>query len=82
VLRGGAYNNQDDNVRAAARNDNNPNNWNDNIGFRLAVSTFFTGTLCPCQNYPAAPGFRAEAKNGRVCSWPRQRSAHNASGLA
>jgi hypothetical protein len=35
VLRGGSWNNNADNTRAATRNDNNPNNRNNNIGFRV-----------------------------------------------
>ena len=35
VLRGGAWNNNQDNARAAYRNNNNPNNRNNNIGFRV-----------------------------------------------
>jgi formylglycine-generating enzyme required for sulfatase activity len=35
VLRGGAFNNNQNNVRCAYRNRNNPNNRNDNIGFRV-----------------------------------------------
>ena len=37
VLRGGAFNNNDVNLRCAYRNNNNPNNRNDNIGFRVVV---------------------------------------------
>jgi formylglycine-generating enzyme required for sulfatase activity len=37
VLRGGSFNNDDRNVRCAARNRNNPNNRNRNIGFRVVV---------------------------------------------
>ncbi len=37
VLRGGAFNNNDRNVRAAYRNQNNPNNRNHNNGFRVGV---------------------------------------------
>ena len=40
VLRGGAFNNNERNVRCAYRNRNNPNNRNRNIGFRLVVSPF------------------------------------------
>jgi len=40
VWRGGAYNNNARNARCAYRNRNNPNNRNDNLGFRVAVSTF------------------------------------------
>jgi hypothetical protein len=37
VLRGGAFNNNERNVRCAYRNRNNPNNRNNNIGFRVVV---------------------------------------------
>ena len=40
VLRGGAFNNNDNNVRCANRNRNNPDNRNNNIGFRVVASTF------------------------------------------
>jgi hypothetical protein len=43
VLRGGAFNNNPNNARCAYRNRNNPNNRNNNIGFRVVVSTFFIG---------------------------------------
>ena len=36
VLRGGSWNNNAHNCRAANRNHNDPDNRNDNIGFRLA----------------------------------------------
>lgn len=36
VLRGGSWNNNDNNCRVANRNRNNPNNRNNNNGFRLA----------------------------------------------
>jgi hypothetical protein len=38
VLRGGSWNNNENNLRSANRNNNNPDNRNDNIGFRCAVS--------------------------------------------
>jgi len=34
-VRGGSWNNNQNNARCAARNRNNPNNSNNNIGFRL-----------------------------------------------
>ncbi len=37
MLRGGSWNNNHDNARCAYRNDNNPDNDNDNNGFRLAT---------------------------------------------
>ncbi|MFH1709420.1 MAG: SUMF1/EgtB/PvdO family nonheme iron enzyme, partial [Planctomycetota bacterium] len=39
VLRGGSWNNNDDNLRCANRNNNKPADTNNNNGFRLA-STF------------------------------------------
>ena len=45
MLRGGAFNNNDRNVRCAYRNNNNPNNRNENIGFRLCVSHAFPRLL-------------------------------------
>ena len=38
VLRGGSWNNNQHNARCSYRNRNNPNNRNDNIGFRVVVS--------------------------------------------
>jgi hypothetical protein len=35
VVRGGSWNNDADNARSSARNDNNPANTNDNLGFRV-----------------------------------------------
>ncbi|MBC7233296.1 MAG: SUMF1/EgtB/PvdO family nonheme iron enzyme [Chloroflexi bacterium] len=35
VLRGGSWNNNRNNVRCAYRDRNNPNNRNNNIGFRV-----------------------------------------------
>jgi formylglycine-generating enzyme required for sulfatase activity len=37
-LRGGAFNNNENNLRASNRNNNNPTNENNNIGFRVASS--------------------------------------------
>jgi hypothetical protein len=48
VLRGGSFNNNENNLRAANRNRNTPDNRNDNNGFRLVSSrsSTFTGTAC------------------------------------
>jgi hypothetical protein len=40
-LRGGAFNNNDNNVRCANRNRNNPDNRNNNIGFRVVFAHNF-----------------------------------------
>jgi len=37
VLRGGGWNNDSQNCRTAYRNDNEPDNRNHHIGFRLAL---------------------------------------------
>jgi formylglycine-generating enzyme required for sulfatase activity len=39
VLRGGSWNNNANNCRAANRNRNEPGNRNNNIGLRLASTT-------------------------------------------
>ncbi len=35
-LRGGSWNNNENNLRSSIRNNNNPDNENNNIGFRVA----------------------------------------------
>ena len=47
MLRGGSFNNNARNVRCAYRNDNDPDNRNDNIGFRVVVSTFAAAPEMP-----------------------------------
>jgi len=66
VRRGGAYNNNQRNVRCAYRNRNNPNNRNNNIGFRVVVAHNFL--LLP--EMPGGDSFPAEAlkKAGAVRS--------------
>ena len=39
MLRGGSWNNNWNNVRAANRNNNNPDNTNNNIGFRCVAAS-------------------------------------------
>ena len=39
VLRGGSWNNNSNNARAANRNRNEPTNRNDNNGFRVVVAS-------------------------------------------
>jgi hypothetical protein len=69
VLRGGAFNNDDRNVRCAYRNRNDPDNHNRNIGVRVVVRT-----LLESSEMPGAYRFRAEVRNGGACSGPRPRS--------
>jgi formylglycine-generating enzyme required for sulfatase activity len=41
VVRGGSWNNDDQNVRSANRNRNDPQERNNNLGFRFVVSHGF-----------------------------------------
>jgi hypothetical protein len=45
VLRGGSWNNNENNTRCARRNRNNPNNRNNNIGFRIVVVSHIAADL-------------------------------------
>jgi hypothetical protein len=68
VLRGGSWNNNRNNARCAYRNRNNPDNFNNNIGFRVVLST----PLPYAGNAVRSEGFIAEAfKDGWMLSWPR-----------
>jgi len=69
VVRGGAWNNDQDNTRAAYRNRNHPNNRNDNLGFRVCLSTssgssFARGTDHQWPELRAGYALLAEAENG------------------
>ncbi|MCF7858224.1 MAG: SUMF1/EgtB/PvdO family nonheme iron enzyme [Candidatus Cloacimonetes bacterium] len=44
ILRGGSWNNNDNNCRVANRNNNNPDNSNNNNGFRFS-NTFYSQNL-------------------------------------
>lgn len=47
VLRGGSFNNNHRNARCAYRNRNNPNNWNDNNGFRVGLVSHIFAWVTP-----------------------------------
>jgi len=55
VLRGGSWNNNQENARSAYRNRNHPNNRNNNIGFRVVSSSHI---------FPFPPGPGAFAPGG------------------
>ncbi|MBC8393965.1 MAG: SUMF1/EgtB/PvdO family nonheme iron enzyme [Deltaproteobacteria bacterium] len=59
-MRGGSWNNEADNCRCAVRNNNNPNNRNNNIGFRCA-STRFCGNTSAKRRSPVLHGERERA---------------------
>ena len=69
VLRGGAFWNDDQNVRCAYRNRNDARNVNNNIGFRVALAgpTY----CCVSISRRGLELFRAETQYGGACSWPR-----------
>ena len=74
VLRGGSFNNNRDNVRCAYRNNNNPDNRNNNIGFRVVGPHGFH--RCPVSTGPrrySAPvtACAARTKAGAADSRPR-----------
>ena len=56
--RGGSWNNNSRNCTAGNRNNNNPDNRNNNLGFRLAASQhcdFKTGSQSPAHTCSATP---------------------------
>jgi len=69
VLRGGAFWNDHQNVRCAYRNRNDARNFNNNIGLRVVVAARTRFEARTARRGPEL--FRAEAKHGRTCSWPR-----------
>ena len=70
VLRGGSFNNNEDNARASYRNNNTPDNeWNNN-GFRCGWGVAFH--VSPCSTVVRAMRSVAQASNA-VCSRTRRR---------
>jgi hypothetical protein len=59
VLRGGAFNNNERNVRCAYRNRNEPDERNNNVGFRVVVAHDFPRSV------PELPGGFTEASRPR-----------------
>jgi hypothetical protein len=66
ALRGGSWNNNQENARVSIRNNNHPDNRNNNIGFRVAAFHRFPS---PCRKY-ALIMVRHRGKTG----WPVARS--------
>ena len=71
VLRGGSWNNESTNVRAANRNRNNPDNRNDNNGFRCARP--LSNGLAAARMLPA--GLLSELPAGGVCAESERRTS-------
>jgi hypothetical protein len=60
VVRGGSWKNEPQNLRAAIHNGNQPDNRNNNLGFRVA-------STLPCRNSPVqGPAERAGRRPGPV----------------
>ena len=53
-MRGGSWNNNTDNARAAYRNDNDPDNRNNNIGFRVVCSSHIHVPFSRCRHIALA----------------------------
>ena len=66
VVRGGAWNNNQDNARADYRNHNDPDNRNNNIGFRVVVSSHIH--LRPF-GYRHVPPITVGGMRWRVAGW-------------
>lgn len=62
VIRGGSWNNNPNNLRVANRNNNNPDNTNNNIGFRCAAPSELDArvrgpnVVCPMKRALRCPG--------------------------
>jgi hypothetical protein len=79
VIRGGSWNSNAHNVRAANRNWNEPGNRNDNIGFRLARAQTWAGSPTPDPTVvPSRPpaGGPGECRGRRCASRASVPNAH------
>jgi len=77
TLRGGSWNNNQENARVSARNRNNPDNSNHNNGFRVVVShglrvrpEMSRGIRCGTE---ARADDHVRSKSGAACPWPAVR---------
>ncbi|MBP8954515.1 MAG: SUMF1/EgtB/PvdO family nonheme iron enzyme [Armatimonadetes bacterium] len=67
MLRGGSWNNNENNCRSANRNNNNPNNRNNNNGFRCARSPrVSTRALSPMSESACVHGCGRSARGVQV----------------
>ena len=67
MLRGGSWNNNPSNVRSANRNDNDPDNRNNNIGFRVLLCVSSNSARC-CQKSGVRTDSRPEHWKLQACS--------------
>ncbi|MFN0104708.1 MAG: SUMF1/EgtB/PvdO family nonheme iron enzyme [Bryobacteraceae bacterium] len=75
MLRGGSWNNNQENARAGNRNNNHPDNRNNNIGFRVVCSSHIHLHLSRCRQVPLAKaggmrrkgvGWRGKVQSARL----------------
>lgn len=79
VIRGGSWNSNARNVRAANRNWNEPGNRNDNLGFRLSRAQSWAGWPTPDPTaVPSLPRPRGlgESEGRRCASRAKSPNAH------
>ena len=81
VVRGGSWNNNQNNARAAYRNRNNPNNRNNNIGFRVCCLLRPT-PLSPCDGWRRCRLVCASERGRVLAQRPASRNAHRRGSLA
>ena len=62
-MRGGSWNNNDQNTRAAYRNNNNPDNRNNNIGFRVVEPLSMGNQKCAGSTEPSPREERSTSKS-------------------
>ncbi|HOX02952.1 MAG TPA: SUMF1/EgtB/PvdO family nonheme iron enzyme [Candidatus Paceibacterota bacterium] len=55
MIRGGSWNNNPQNCRSANRNNNNPDNRNNNIGFRVVLAQIKAGWHKELNRPPSCP---------------------------
>lgn len=79
VVRGGSWNNNARNVRAANRNANEPSNRDNNLGFRLARAQTQAGEPAPD---PAATQSVRAFSAGSKHSWSRRRVGRTVDSVA
>jgi len=72
ALRGGSWNNNQDNARSANRNRNNPNNRNNNIGFRVVCVARLSVLPVPGAFMLPAGAAGAEMRACRACGIVRR----------
>ncbi len=81
VVRGGSWNNNGRNCRSACRNRNEPDNRNNNVGFRLLLAQYTVGTGVNDQiviQFCRQPQAKSKVSGALVMGWmPRERPSYD-----